>query len=288
MTKKIEKEVIMGGITILLLLMLSTVFSAYYVVDESERGVLLRNGKLVEVVEPGLGMKIPFIESIKFISIQSFATTYSKVEAYSADQQAANLSASVNWRVDPSKIDIIYRSYKDEEGLRTRSIDRIIQSQIENTFGQYTAVRVVQERAKFSSDVKNGVTNALEEYPIIIESVQIENIDFNNDYDQAINKRMEAEVQVRTREQELQREKIQAQIVETKAQGEANSLILKAKASAEATKLAGEAEAYAIKVKADSLRQNKDLVELIKAERWDGKLPATMLPNSGVPFINVK
>ena len=39
-------------------------FLSYYTVNEGERGILLRYGKIVKVAEPGLGFKIPFMESV--------------------------------------------------------------------------------------------------------------------------------------------------------------------------------------------------------------------------------
>ena len=82
-----------------------------------------------------------------------------------------------------------------------------------------------------------------------------------------------------------EKEKVNAEIALTQAQGQANSNLARARAEAEATRLKGEAEATAIKARAQALAQNQDLVELTKAERWDGKLPTTMIPNSAVPFL---
>jgi uncharacterized membrane protein YqiK len=61
-----------------------------------------------------------------------------------------------------------------------------------------------------------------------------------------------------------------------------------AKADAETIKLRGDAEATAIKARAEALARNQDLIQLIQAEKWDGKLPQTMVPGSALPFINVK
>lgn len=57
-----------------------------------------------------------------------------------------------------------------------------------------------------------------------------------------------------------------------------------AKADALATELRGKAEAEAIKARAQALASNQNLVELTKAERWNGELPTTMLPNSALPL----
>lgn len=99
--------------------------------------------------------------------------------------------------------------------------------------------------------------------------------------------KQQATVEVQKREQELAQQKIQAQITVTQAQAQADAQIAAAKASAQATQLAGEAEAAAIKAKGDALRDNPSLIELTKAEKWDGKLPASMIPGTAMPFLEV-
>ena len=121
--------------------------------------------------------------------------------------------------------------------------------------------------------------------PVLIDSVQIENIDFSDAYEKSIELRMQAEVLVQTEKQNLEKEKVNAEIALTQAQGQANSALARARADAEATRLKGEAEAQAIEARAKALAQNVNLVELTKAERWNGVLPTTMIPNSTVPFI---
>lgn len=62
----------------------------------------------------------------------------------------------------------------------------------------------------------------------------------------------------------------------------------RAKAEAESIRIKGDAEASAIKSRAEALAQNQNLVELTKAEKWDGKLPTTVLPTGTLPFIDAK
>lgn len=266
------------------LLVLVTLMGSWYTVDETERGVLLRNGAIVKVVEPGLSFKIPFIETVKFISVQSNATTYQGLQAYSKDQQTATLNVSVSWHVLPAEVDKVYMQYQDLDGLVSRLISRQVPTQVENVFGQYNAVSAVQNRGKFVNDVTKAIKEAIAG-PVVIDGVQIENIDFSDDYERSIALRMKAEVEVKTREQMLATEQVEAQIVVTRAQADADSRVAQAKADAEATRLRGEAEADAIKAKTLALSSNPALIELTKAERWDGKLPTTMLPNGTLPFI---
>jgi uncharacterized membrane protein YqiK len=88
---------------------------------------------------------------------------------------------------------------------------------------------------------------------------------------------MLAEVEVQKVKQNWEREKVQADIVETKAGAEATAIRLK-----------GQAEADAINARGKALRDNPSLVGLVQAEKWDGKLPTTMIPNSALPIFNMK
>ena len=45
---------------VLFVLILCLAFGSWFQVDQGERGVVLRNGKLVRVSEPGLDFKTPF------------------------------------------------------------------------------------------------------------------------------------------------------------------------------------------------------------------------------------
>ena len=283
MNPMLNLKSIAGGLLALLLLLV--LMGSWYTVNETERGVLLRNGALVGVVEPGLSLKIPFIESVKFISVQSNATTYQGLQAYSKDQQTATLNVSVSWHVVPAEVGKVYMQYQDLNGLVSRLISRQVPTQVENVFGQYNAVSAVQNSGKFVADVTKAIKDSISG-PVFIDGVQVENIDFSDDYERSIALRMKAEVEVKTREQMLATEQVEAQIVVTRAQAEADSKVAQAKADAEATRLRGSAEADAIKAKTLALSSNPMLIELTKAERWDGKLPTTVLPNGTLPFID--
>ena len=99
---------------------------------------------------------------------------------------------------------------------------------------------------------------------------------------------MRAEVEVQKLQQNLAREKVQAEIAVTQANGRANSVRAEAQASADAIRVKGEAEAAAIEARSRALEKNSQIIALTQAERWDGKLPATMVPGSAVPFLQVK
>ena len=271
----------------IILIGLIIVMGSWYTIDQGERGVHLRNGAVVGTAEPGLGFKLPLFDSIERISVQNLTQGYDKVQAYSKDQQTAEIRVSVSFHVPPANVVELYSEYRDIEGLTGRLIDRQVPTQVENVFGRYTAVSAVQNRVQLVQDVTKAIRDSVKG-PVVIDSVQIENIDFSDAYEKSIELRMQAEVLVQTEKQNLEKEKVNAEIAVTQARGRAESSLAEARALAEATRLKGDAEAAAIKAKAEALAQNENLVELTKAERWNGVLPTTMIPNSTVPFLSAK
>lgn len=282
---KINMRIRLLVVLIAVMLVAWMAFGSWYTVDQGERGVHLRNGALIGVAEPGFGIKMPFIDSIRKVSVQNLTVQYKGVQAYSKDQQTAVIAASVSFHVPPEKVASLYSEYGGIENIINRLIDRQVPTQIENVFGQYTAISAVQSRMLFVQDVTNAIRKAVTG-PVVIDSVQIENIDFSDAYEKSIELRMQAEVLVQTEKQNLEKEKVNAEIAVTKAKAEADSNLARARAEAESTRIKGEAEAAAIKAKAQALAQNQNLIELTKAERWDGSLPRTMIPNAAIPFLN--
>jgi len=276
-----------GGAVVAGLIGLTVLGGSWYTVDQGERGVILRNGAITGTADPGLGFKLPIVDTVVDIDIRTRANLYENVMAYSRDQQTAGLNVSVNYRVPADQVLNVYENYGSVENLRSRVLDRKVFDQTKNVFGQFNAVTAIQERARLVADVQMAIQNAVQG-PIIIESVQIENIDFSDAYENSIEQRMLAEVEVQKIQQNAEREKVQAEIKVIQAQADADARVAQATAEATAITLTGNAEAEAINARGRALRDNPTLIQLVSAERWNGVLPTTMVPGAAVPFVNVK
>lgn len=261
-------------------------FASFTLVPEGARGVLVRAGAVKGIVQPGINFKIPFLDKIEKVSTQTQSIVYEDMEAYSRDQQLAGLSVSVTYRLAADQVDEIYVRYGGETGLRARLLDRRVNELVKTVFGQFSASSAIQERGRLNAEMSREI-QAVVDGPIVIESVQIEDVSFSRTYEQSIEARMMAEVEVQKMEQELAQQKIQADITVTQAQAQADSELAKATAAAQATLLRGEAEAESIRLRGEALAEYPALVELISAERWDGVLPTTFVPGSAVPFVSV-
>lgn len=274
-------------IAVLVLLVAAVLFGSFFTVDQGYRGVVLRTGAVAHIAQPGLGMKVPLLDRVVKISVQTNSKVYDRMESYSRDQQLAELRVSVTYRIVPEEVDQLYAQYGSEEGLLTRLIDRRVNELTKTVFGQFNAVEAIQQRATLNQQISDAIIAVMDPTIVVIESIQVEDIAFSAAYEQSVEARMMAEVEVQRRAQELEQQRIQAQIVVTQAQGAADARVAEAKAQAEATRLAGDAEASAIRARGEALRDNPELIRLVTAERWDGVLPTTMVPGGTIPFLDL-
>src|SRR5690625_4515238 len=94
----------LAGVIVLGAIALAVLFSSFYTVDEGTRGVILRMGAVSGIAQPGIGFKIPLVDRIVPISVQTHSALYPDMEAYSRDQQLATMDVSVTYRILPTRL----------------------------------------------------------------------------------------------------------------------------------------------------------------------------------------
>ena len=272
--------VVAAGIVLLLI-----AFSTYFTIDQGERGVILHWGAIVGEAEPGLHFKMPIITSIEKISVQVQKESFERnadgdgrMQAYSRDQQPATIALSVNYHV--TDVAAVYAQYGSLASMQSRIINPKTFEQLKNVFGQFDAADAIQKRASLNAEVYNAIRGAVRG-PVVIDSVQIEDISFSQQYEGAVEARMQAIVKQQQAEADKQKRIIDA---------DASAYEVKAASDAKAHQIEvqGKAEASAIQARGDALRANPNLTTLVAAEKWNGVLPTTMVPGSSLPFINLK
>jgi regulator of protease activity HflC (stomatin/prohibitin superfamily) len=273
---------VVAGVAVIVLLLI--VYSTYFTIDQGERGVILHNGAIAGEAEPGLHFKLPIITTIAKISVQIQKEAFEKtaegdtrMQAYSRDQQPATIAMSVNYHVTDASA--VYAQYGSLESMASRIISPKTYEQLKNVFGQFDAADAIQKRASLNAEVYAAIRGAVRG-PIVIDSVQIEDITFSTQYEGAVEARMQAIVKQQQAEADKQKRIIDA---------DASAYEVKAAADAKAHQIEvqGNAEAGAIKARGDALRANPGLPTLVAAEKWNGILPTTMVPGNALPFLNL-
>ena len=298
-------EKLIGGVFLAAFLFLNLLLS-FYTVDEGERAVVLTWGEFSKVTDPGLHFKIPLVQSVSTYSTRVQKVRFGKpnspddenyevLSCYTYDQQIVESYAiSITWAYDAHRIEDVYRYFGAERAsavFRNVVQPNVLQS-TKAILGQYTAQTIVQKRAQLDEEIENTLKAQLEKYPINIISIQFEDINFSQTYEDVIEQTAQKKMEIEKAENELQRIQIEAQQQVAQAQAQNKALKLKAEAEAYQIETKAKAEAEAIRLRGEALRENPRLVELTIAERWSGEVQQTVVQSgegqSLVPLLNLK
>lgn len=265
---------------------LCLLMSSFYTINETERGVVLAGGKLSKIEEPGIHFKLPGYHEVKRVSLQTWTDKFARLEAYSNDQQPASMQVSVTWSANPAMIAELYRTAIDLDQVTARFIRPKTPNEVENTFGKFTAEKLVQDRTQFVLALTESIRNNVPAF-VQIESVQVENVNFSDAYEATIEEKAKAEVATATAGKKEARAVIDARAHVAQQQAFATAKKNQMIAEAEGIREKGKAEADAIIAKANALKNNPQLIQLIEAERWNGSR-ATTIYGAVSPMVEVK
>lgn len=253
------------GVFVLILIVASFPFAF---VGAGERGVVFNNTSGVQdkILGEGIHFRIPFVESVKTLSVQVLRNDV-KAEAASKDLQTVTTDVAINWRLDPERVNKVYQSTgtDDERVLFERIVIPAVNEVVKAATAEFTAEEVVAKRPMLKEKIDTALSQRLTDYFVVLEDVSIVNVDFSPEFNKAIEAKSVAVQQALQAENDLKRIKIEAEQKITTARAEAES----------------------IRIQTEALNQNQNLIELEKAKRWNGVLPQTVLGNA-VPFFNVK
>jgi regulator of protease activity HflC (stomatin/prohibitin superfamily) len=198
--------------------------------------------------------------------------TFQTVEGMSV-----NADIGISFAVKPEKVSTVFQKYR-------KGLDEITHIFLRNM------VRDALVKASSTKPIETvygaGKTDLIREVEASVreqtkDTLEIEHIYWIGELrlpqvvTQAINAKIQATQIAQQRENEVATAKAEAQKAIERARGEAESRLLNAKAEAEA-----------IRIKADALRANSDLVHLNAIEKWDGKLPQ-IIGQGPIPFLNI-
>lgn len=309
-----KKLITIGIIAVLAIVIIVTSFS---VISPTQRGVKVTLGKAGDtVIQPGLTLKMPFIQSIKKFSLspQQLEMNFSMGQdaAVTSDMQSVACQLVVYWTYDEARILDIVNSYTDS-AIKNLVKDNTLGA-IKEVIGKYSIYDIVEKQEEVTAKVKTSLQDRLANYPVTISNVTINNWDWSAEFDAQIANTMKMAQQVKVAQQELEVTKQQAQkqvaeanAAKEKAEIEAQMRVVVAEqealarektatGQANAAKIAAEAEAYAREIAGkaeaayyESLSRYADIITTMRkldidaqrAENWNGVEVSTYVPLTG-------
>ena len=235
-------------------------FSSFITVGPGERGVLMTFGAVSHgVLDPGLHLKLPFIQTVKRMNVQIQKSEATETAA-SRDLQDISTAVAVNWAIDPSDAEWVYQRLGDETALSNKVIDPVVSNAVKAVTAKYNAEDLVEKRDLVADQIKNQIVNALAAYKVQVQGVNITNFQFSQEYTQAIEQKQVAQQRAQQAEYDLARTKIQAQQEVAQAEG----------------------QAQAQKLLQSTL--TPQIIQLKAVDKWNGVLPQ-VTGGGAVPFI---
>lgn len=272
---------------VVLLVAAMFVFQSMYTVDEGHVGIIKRFGEATEQVNPGLHMKIPFVDSLEVLEIRT-RKNLEKLNASTHEQMPVTAEVSINWTVKRDQAFELFKRYGGLSQFESRILDPKLRSAAKDALARYKAEEIIQNRSRVIAQIEELLVEEMKEYPVKLDSAQLENLGLPQKYIQSIETKQTEKNLAAAEKHRLERQNLEAQrevntanakrdAAKATADGKAYAIKIEAIAEAEAIKLRGLAEAEAIKKKAEALSESHLLVDYVRAQQWNGQMPQTIM-----------
>ena len=182
--------VIGGAVAVVLFMIVS---AAVKIVQEYERGVIFRLGRLVAARGPGLFFLIPFVETMRKVDLRIVTLEVPAQEAITRDNVTIQVDAVVYFRVtDPSEAVV-----KAIDFVRATSL--VGQTTLRSILGQSDLDHLLSERDKINQRLQEVIDQQTSSWGVKVTSVEVRDIQLPQTMQRAMAKQAEAEREKRAK-----------------------------------------------------------------------------------------
>jgi len=184
----------MIGLWIAIALVVIIVLAGVRIINQYERGVVLRLGKVRPAVkEPGLRLIIPFIDRMRKISIRIVTLPVDSQQVITKDNVSIDVAAVAYYQVnDPIK------SVVEIENVISATY-QIAQTTVRNVVGQSSLDEVLSQTASINDKIKKILDVATAKWGIYVSTVELKDIKLPDSMQRAMAKQAEAEREKRAK-----------------------------------------------------------------------------------------
>ncbi|KKR19151.1 MAG: Band 7 protein [Parcubacteria group bacterium GW2011_GWE2_39_37] len=173
--------------TIVLLVFVFFILPGFRVVQQYEKGVVFRLGKIIGQREPGLTWIIPYIEWMRKIDLRTITLPIPPQKIITKDNVSVDVSAVAYFQiVDPTKSIVAIENV-------LRAIDQISQTTMRNIVGRFQLDEILSERDTINAEIRTVLDTHTEPWGVIVSVVEIKDIELPENMQRAMAKQAEAE-----------------------------------------------------------------------------------------------
>ena len=181
------------SLAFLLFLIIAFLISAIRILNEYERGVIFRLGRVIKTKGPGLIILIPVIDKMKKIDLRIVTLDVPPQDIITRDNVSIKVSAVVYFRVLDSRKAVI----EVENFLFATS--QLAQTTLRSVCGQAELDELLAERDKINAQIQEILDLDTEPWGIKVSKVEVKEIDLPDEMKRAMAKQAEAERERRSK-----------------------------------------------------------------------------------------
>jgi Membrane protease subunits, stomatin/prohibitin homologs len=220
--------------------------NALYVIKETEKGVLLRFGEVVNPdIKPGLHIKMPFVNNVRKFDGRVLTVDAQAERFLTLEKKALIVDSFAKFKVvDTARF---YTATNGEIQRATGLLSQRINDGLRNQVGIRTIQEVVSgERDQLMRNITMELNKlANEELGVVVLDVRVKKIDLPPDVSESVYQRMNAEREKEAREHRAQGQEL-AEGIRAAADREATVILSEAYRDAETIRGEGDAQATSI------------------------------------------
>ena len=175
------------GILVLVLFFLLIIIPGVRIINQYERGVVQRLGRFRKILDPGLHVIIPYIDTMRNVDVRTTPMDVPKQEVITKDNVTVNVDAVVYFRVIDAKKAVFETTHY------AYATSTFAQTALRDVTGNFDLDELLSKRDEISRKIKEIVDAQADKWGIDIESVKLQNIELPSDMKRAMAKQAEAE-----------------------------------------------------------------------------------------------
>ena len=183
----------MYGIVTIVILVVMFLASAIRILNEYERGVIFRLGRVIDTKGPGIILLIPVIDRMVRVDMRIITMDVPPQDVITRDNVSIKVNAVVYFRVMLANDAVV----KVENYLYATS--QLAQTTLRSVCGQAELDELLSEREKINTHLQEILDRSTEPWGIKVASVQVKNIDLPQEMQRAMAKQAEAERERRSK-----------------------------------------------------------------------------------------
>ena len=237
--------------------------NSLYIINEFERGVLLRLGKVEhDDLKPGLHVKLPLVDVVRKFDARVLTLDARPERFLTVEKKSMMVDSFAKWRI--IEVGKYYRATNGEEDRAQRLLAQRINEGLRNQFAQRSLQEVVSgERDQLMVNIAAQLNEFTQDsLGIEIVDVRVKKIDLPEEVSDPVYSRMRAEREREAREHRS-KGKEQAEII--RADADRQQTILEAQAYREAELLRGEGDARAVAIYAEAYNKNPEFYAFMRS-----------------------